>query len=73
MIDKELYRTLGDDYSPPCSNITYDADRQATLKRILERRFPEQIPKTPIIMQTCEAETLNLIDLLNTELILYNF
>ena len=43
--DEELHRELDDDYSPPCSKLTYEADRQAAKQRILERRFPEQIQR----------------------------
>ena len=61
--DEELHRELGDDYISPCSQLTYEADRQAAKQRILERRFPEWIQKTPIMMQAqCVAETLNLND-----------
>ena len=60
---EELHRELGDDYILPCSQLTYEADWKATKQRILERRFPERIPKTPIMMQTQGgAETVNLID-----------
>ena len=61
--DEKLHLELGDDYISPCSQLTYEADRQATELRILERRFPERIPKTPIIMQgPGVAETVNIID-----------
>ena len=33
--DEELHRELGDDYSPPCSQLIYEADRQAAKQRIL--------------------------------------
>ena len=60
---EELHRELGDDYCSPCSQLTYESNRQAAKQRILERRFPERIPKTPILMQApAVAETLNLID-----------
>ena len=45
---EELHRELGDDYISPCSQLTYEANRQAAKQRILERRFPERIPKTTI-------------------------
>ena len=48
---EELHWELGDDHISPCSQLTYEADRQTAKQRILERRFPEQIPKTPIMMQ----------------------
>ena len=61
--DEELHRELGDDYIPPCSQLTYEANRQAAKQRILERRFPERIPKTPIMMQAPGvSRTLYLID-----------
>ena len=60
---EELQRELGDDYISPCSQLTYEADRQAAKQRILERRFPERNPKTPIMMQApCVAKTVYLID-----------
>ena len=60
---EELHRELGDDYISLCSQISYEADRQATKQRILERRFPERIPKTPIMLQTPGVSgTFNLID-----------
>ena len=63
MRHEELHRELGDDYISPCSQLIYEADRQVAKKRILERRFPERIPKTAILMQAPGvAETLNLID-----------
>ena len=40
---KELHRELGDEYILPCSQLTYEADRQAAKQRILKRRFPERI------------------------------
>ena len=65
MSHEKLHRELGDDYISPCSQLTYKADRQAAKQRILERRFPEQILKTRIMMQTQGvAETVNLIDFL---------
>ena len=60
---EELHQELGDDYISPCSQLTYKTDRQAAKQRILERRCPERISKTPILMQAPGvAETLNLID-----------
>lgn len=60
---EELHQELGDDYISPCSQLTYEADRQAAKQRILERRCPERISKTPILKQAPGvAETLNLID-----------
>ena len=60
---EELHRELGDDYISPCSQLNYEADRQAAKQRILERRVPERIPKTPIIIQAPGvAETVNPID-----------
>ena len=44
--DDELHRKLGDNYIPPCFQLTYEADRQAAKQRILERRFPERYKKT---------------------------
>ena len=65
--DEELHRELGDDYLPTCSQLTFEADRQAAKQRILDRRFPERIPKTPIMMQApAVAETVNLIDFFST-------
>ena len=59
---KELLRGLGDDYISPCSLLTYEADRKAAKQRILERRFPERIQMTPIMMQTKGvAKTLKLL------------
>ena len=61
--EKKLQLKLSDDYSLHCSQLTYEADRQAAKQRIIERRFPEQILKTPIMMLTPGvAEILNLID-----------
>ena len=61
--NEELHRELDDDYISPCSELTYKADRQAAKQRILERRFPERIPITPIMMQAqCVAKSVNLID-----------
>ena len=63
MSHEELHQELGDDYISPCSKLTYEADRQAAKQRIFERRFPERISKTPIMIQAPGvAETLNLID-----------
>ena len=45
---EELHRELGDDYSSPCSQLTYEADWQAAKQWILERLFPDLIVKTPI-------------------------
>ena len=60
---EKLHRELGDDYISPCSQLTYEADRQAAKQRILERLFPERIQKTPNMMQNQGvAEILNLID-----------
>ena len=60
---EELHRELGDDYISPCSQLTYEADRQSAKQRILERRFPKRIQKTPIMMQAPGVtETVNLID-----------
>ena len=60
---EELHEELGDDYISFCSQLAYEADRQAAKQRILERRCPERISKTPILMQTPGvAETLNLVD-----------
>ena len=60
---EKLHRELGDDYISPCSQLTYEADRQAAKQRVLKRRFPERIPKTPIMMQAPGvAETVNLIE-----------
>ena len=39
---EELHQELGDDYNSPCSQLTYEADRQAAKQRILERRCPER-------------------------------
>ena len=61
--DEELHRKLGDEYIPHFSQLTYEADLQAAKQRILERRFPERLPKTLIMMQPPGvAETLYLID-----------
>ena len=61
--DEELHRELGDDYISPCSQLIYEADRQAAKQRILERRFSERIPTTPIMMHAPGvAKTFNLID-----------
>ena len=63
VIHEELHQELGDDYISPCSQLTYEAGRQAAKQRILERRCPERITKTTILMQAPGvAETLNLID-----------
>ena len=60
---EELHQELGDDYISFCSQLTYEADRQAVKQRILERRCPERISKTTILMQAPGvAETLNIID-----------
>ena len=40
---EELVRELGDNYIQPCSQLIYEADRQAAKQRILKRRFPERI------------------------------
>ena len=40
---KELARELSDNYTPPCSQLSLETDRQAAKQRILKRRFPEQI------------------------------
>ena len=61
--DEELHRVLGDDYISLCSQLTYEADRKEAKKRILERQFPERIPKTPIMLQAPRVSgTLYLID-----------
>ena len=61
--DDELHQELYDDYISRCSQLTYEADRQAAKQRILERRFPKRIPKTFLMMQAPGvAEILNLID-----------
>ena len=39
----ELDRELGDNYTLPCSQLTYETDRQAAKHRILKRRFPERL------------------------------
>ena len=39
----ELARELGDYYTPPCSLLTHETDRQAAKQRILKRRFPERV------------------------------
>ena len=39
----ELDRDLGDNYTPPCSQLTYETDRQAAKQQILKRRFPERL------------------------------
>ena len=41
--DEELHRELGDDYSSLCSQLTYEADRQAAKQRILERRSHKEL------------------------------
>ena len=65
--DEKLHRELNDDYSPPCSQLIYEPDRQPAKQGILERRFPERIPKTPIMMQAPGvAEPLYLIDFFYT-------
>ena len=57
---EKLHQELGDDYISPCSQLTYEADRQAAKQRILHCGW---ISKTPILMQAPGvAETLNLID-----------
>ena len=75
MNNEELHKKLGDDYTIPCSKLTYEADRLAAKQRILERRFSEQIFKTPIMMQASGvADRLNLIKFFfDTQLILYYF
>ena len=61
--DEELHREFSDDYMSLCSQLTYEADRQAAKQRILELRCPERIPKTPIMMQAQGvAKTVKLID-----------
>ena len=39
----QLAGELGDNYTPPCSKLTYKTDRQAAKQRILKRRFPERV------------------------------
>ena len=69
--DDELHRELGDDYISPCSQLTYEADRQAVKQRIFERRHPERILTTLIIkLAPGVAETLNL-NFFYTKLILF--
>ena len=41
--DEELHQELGDDYSPPCTQLTYEADRKAAKQRILERRSHKEL------------------------------
>ena len=41
--DEEFHRKLGDDYSPPCFQLTYEADRQAAKQRILDRRSHKEL------------------------------
>ena len=60
---EELHRELVVDYISPSSQLKYEADWQAAKQRILERKCPERISKTPILMQAPGvAEALNLID-----------
>ena len=40
---EEMARELGDNYIPPCSQLTYEADWRAAKQRILESRYPESI------------------------------
>ena len=49
--DEELHRELNDDFISPCSQLTYEFDRQEAKQWILDRRFRERILKTPIIIQ----------------------
>ena len=60
--NEELHREVNDDFILLCFQFTYEADWQAAKQLILERRFFERIPKTPIMIQVPDvAETLNLI------------
>ena len=52
--EEVLQQELGDNYILPCSQLSYDTDRQAAKQRILERRFPERNNKTSIKMQAPE-------------------
>ena len=65
MTEEELHREIGDDNIRPCSQLNYEADRQAAMQRILEGRLPKQTSKTVIMMQAPGmAEAVNLIDVL---------
>ena len=40
---EELPRELGDNYTPPSSQLRYETDRKEAKQRILKRRFPERV------------------------------
>ena len=59
---EKLHLKLGDNNISPCFKLIYKVYRQAAKKRILERLFPKEIFKTPILMQVPGvADTLNII------------
>ena len=40
---EEMARELGDNYTPPCSQLRDETDQQAAKQRILKRQFPERV------------------------------